>query len=93
MMNGMPMFNPMMGQPPAMNNSNFMMSPMMNQQPSIGNPNFMNQIQQFSNNFQQMYPNMDPRMKVQELINTGQMSQQQYNMFRQMVNSITGMNL
>lgn len=40
--------------------------------------NMMNQFQQFRNNFQG-----DPKQKVQELLNSGQMSQQQFNYLSQ----------
>ena len=50
--------------------------------------NFMAQFNQFKQNFQQT--GTDPRQKVQELLNSGQMTQEQFNMFRMMANQITG---
>ena len=46
-------------------------SPMQNPNPMM---NMVQQFQQFSSNFQG-----DPRQRVQELLNSGQMSQQQFN--------------
>lgn len=61
-------------------------APMMNN----GFFGFMNQFNQFKNNFQG-----DPRQQVQQLLDTGQMSQQQFNQlsqtasqFQQMMNLI-----
>ena len=53
-------------------------NPFFNQNQPMGNPNpIMNMIQQF----QQFKANFrgDPRQRVQELLNSGQMSQQQFN--------------
>ena len=49
-----------------------------NQQP-MGNPNMLQQFIQFRNNFRG-----DPKQKVQELLNSGQMSQQQFNQLSQL---------
>ena len=51
-------------------------NPFFNQNQPTGNP-LMNMIQQF----QQFKANVrgDPRQRVQELLNSGQMSQQQFN--------------
>lgn len=58
----------------------------------MNNPsNMMQQFQTFVNNFQQMGRN--PREVIQELLNSGQMSQQQYEMLRQKANQIMGMNI
>lgn len=86
MMNGIPNLFNFMGRPPMMNSvPNFN-----NTNP---NQNLLNNFQQFAANFQQSYPNMDPRSKVQELLNSGQMTQDQYNQLRMQVNQLTGMNL
>lgn len=42
--------------------------------------NLMNQFQQFASQFQG-----DPQAKVQELLNSGQMTQEQFNQFSNMV--------
>ena len=49
--------------------------------------NMMSMIQQF-NQFRQTF-NGDPRAKVQELLNSGQMSQEQYNQLSQMANQMS----
>lgn len=50
--------------------------------------NFFAQFNQFRQNFQQT--GEDPRQKVQELLNSGKMTQEQFNFFRMMANKITG---
>ena len=47
--------------------------------------NMMKQFQQFRNNFQG-----DPKQKVQELLNSGQMSQQQFNYLSQIAQQFQG---
>lgn len=49
---------------------------------------FMTQFNQFRQNFQQS--GIDPKQKVQELLNSGKMTQEQFNVFRMMANQITG---
>lgn len=50
-------------------------NPFYNQNQPTQNPNpMMNMVQQFKANFRG-----DPRQRVQELLNSGQMSQQQFN--------------
>ena len=51
-----------------------------NQQPQLngGFANLMSQFNQFKNNF-----NGDPRQQVQQLLDSGQMSQQQFNQLSQ----------
>lgn len=60
----------------------------------IGNPmlnNFMNFQNQFNLFRQQMLSqNINPQAKVQELLNSGRMSQEQFNQLRMMANMITG---
>lgn len=48
----------------------------------------MQQFQTFVNNFQKL--GKDPRQTVQELLNSGQMSQQQYNQLSQVAKQILG---
>jgi hypothetical protein len=54
--------------------------------------NYQNFQQQFAN-FQQQMNGIDPRQKIQELLNSGQMSQQQFNNLRFIVNQMTGRNI
>lgn len=55
--------------------------------------NFQQQYSQFANNFQQNNNGMDPQMVVQNMLNSGQMSQQQFNQCRMMANQIMGVNM
>ena len=48
----------------------------------------LQQFQTFVNNFQKM--GKDPRQVVQELLNSGQMSQQYYNQLSQIASQILG---
>ena len=52
--------------------------------------NFRNQLNQFQQNLSNQ--GINPQQKVQELLNSGQMSQQQFEQLRQMANQITGKN-
>lgn len=49
------------------------------------NQNMFQQLQQFMNNFRG-----DPRQKVQELLQNGQMTQEQFNQLSQMADQLTG---
>lgn len=51
--------------------------------------NMQNFQKQFAN-FQKQMGNVNPQQKVQEMLNNGQMSQQQFNMLRMMANQLTG---
>ncbi len=51
------------------------------------NLNMIQKFQQFMNNFRG-----DPRSKVQELLNSGQMTTEQFNQFSNIANQITGRN-
>lgn len=53
-----------------------------------GFQNFLGQFQQFQKNFNA--GGMSPQQKVQELLNSGQMSQEQFNQFRQLAMTING---
>lgn len=53
--------------------------------------NFMNQFNQFKQNIQQN--GINPQAQVQQLLNSGQMTQEQFNQFRAMANQITGKNM
>ena len=52
-----------------------------------GYQNFMNQFNAFAQQMRQ-----DPRQQAQQMLNSGQMSQQQFEWCRQMANSILGVN-
>lgn len=52
-----------------------------------GYQNFMNGFNSFAQQMRQ-----DPRQQAQQMLNSGQMSQQQFEWCRQMTNSILGMN-
>lgn len=54
--------------------------------------NFQNQFDQFSRNFSNNNNGMNPQAMVQNLLNSGQMTQDQFNQFRIMANQITGQN-
>ena len=56
-----------------------------------GNPmgNMVNMLQRF-NQFKQQFQNQDPEKMVQQLLDSGKMSQEQYKQFRDMANSILG---
>lgn len=53
-----------------------------------GYQNFMNGLNSFA---QQL--NQDPRTQAQQMLNSGRMTQQQFEQLRQMANALTGMNL
>ena len=65
-------------------------NPFFNQNQPMGSPNPMlnmiQQFQQFKANFQG-----DPRQRVQELLNSGQMSQQQFNYLSNLANQFQNM--
>ena len=50
--------------------------------------NFQNGFQQFKQQVEQQ--GINPQQKVQELLNSGQMSQQQFNQLREFANMLTG---
>ena len=51
--------------------------------------NMVNMLQRF-NQFKQQFGNQDPEKMVQQLLDSGKMSQEQYKQFRDMANSILG---
>ena len=51
---------------------------------------FMNQFNQFRQNLQQN--GINPQQQVQQLLNSGQMTQEQFNQYRDIANQITGRN-
>lgn len=53
--------------------------------------NFKTQFELFKQNMQRQ--NISPQQKVQELLNSGQMTQQQFEHLRQLANQITGKNI
>lgn len=46
------------------------------------------QFEKFTQNFMQKNPGIDPRRKVQELLNSGKMSQQQFDQLQNMARNI-----
>lgn len=50
---------------------------------NIGPGNFMDELNKFANNYQG-----DPKAEVQNLLNSGKMSQQAYSRFNQMASAI-----
>ena len=64
-----------------------MKNPLFNEfRPKNGMDGFIAQVKQMQQNFQG-----NPKDEVQRLLNSGQMSQQQFNEFAQMANQIRGM--
>ena len=57
-------------------------------QQMFNNPQFKQQFEAFSRNFQQSGQN--PQQVVQQLLNSGQMTQSRFNQLRDIVNQITG---
>ena len=53
-----------------------------------GQNGFNNRLSQFENQLNQQ--NINPEQKVQELLNSGQMTQQQFNQFAAIANMLTG---
>ena len=70
-----------------------MPNPLYNQMGGGQMPGPMGQMQQFMSAFQQFKQSFrgDPRQEVQRLLNSGQMSQQQYNQLQQMAQQMTQM--
>jgi len=70
-----------------------MPNPLFNQMGGNQMPGPMGQMQQMMNAFQQFKANFkgDPQQEVQRLLNSGQMSQQQYNQLQQMANQMSRM--
>lgn len=63
------------------------MNPIMGMNPQM----FMQQFQTFMQQFKQ--GNANPQQMVQNLLNQGKMSQEQFNQLRNMANQITGMKM
>jgi len=53
----------------------------------------MQQFSQFQKNWQSQNPGMNPQQAVQNLLNSGKMSQQQFEQLRNMANKFTGINM
>ena len=62
-----------------------MSNPLFNQFQNKTNQNIMQQFEQFKKNF-----TGNPQQKVQELLNSGKMSQQQFNQLQQMARNLFG---
>ena len=58
----------------------------------FNNPaDFQNKFNQFVQNYRGQW-NQDPKERVQELLDSGRMTQEQYNKFREIANSFLGTN-
>lgn len=58
---------------------------------NFNNPlELMQQFIQFKQNFERTYPGANPQAMVQNLLNTGRMSQSQFEQLRKMANALTG---
>ena len=53
----------------------------------------MQQFQKFRQNWLQQNPNVSPQQAVQNLLNSGKMSQQQFEQFRNIAYSFSGMKM
>ncbi|SFA75704.1 hypothetical protein [Selenomonas ruminantium] len=53
----------------------------------------MQQFNQFRQNWLQQNPNTSPQQAVQQLLNSGKMSQQQFEQFRKIANGFSGMKM
>ena len=53
----------------------------------------MQQFQKFRQNWLQQNPNVSPQQAVQNLLNSGKMSQQQFEQFRNIANNFSGMKM
>ena len=53
----------------------------------------MQQFNQFRQNWLQQNPNTSPQQAVQQLLNSGKMSQQQFAQFRKIANGFSGMKM
>lgn len=57
----------------------------------LQNPqNLMEQFSDFVKNFNQQYNGQNPQQMVQQMLNSGQMSQAQFNQYREYANKILG---
>lgn len=54
---------------------------------------FKQQFDSFAQNFQRNFGNANPQQMVQNLLNSGKMSQAQFNQYRDVANQITGLRL
>lgn len=64
-----------------------MINPMLN---NLGQ--LMQNFNSFAQQFRSQNQNVTPQQRVQELLNSGQMSQQDFNQLREIANMITGRN-
>lgn len=64
-----------------------MINPMLN---NFGQ--LMETFNRFTQQFRAQNQNVSPKQKVQELLNSGQMSQEDFNQLREIANRITGKN-
>ncbi len=60
----------------------------------MGNPQlFQKQLNNFAQNYSRTFGNISPQQAVQQLLNSGQMTQAQFNQLRDIANRITGQRL
>ena len=60
----------------------------------MSNPQmFKKQFETFAQNFQRNFNGANPQQMVQNLLNNGKMTQEQFNQFRTIANQITGLRL
>lgn len=56
----------------------------------INNPQMFQRLNDFAQNFQRNFGNADPKQIVQNLLDSGKMSQSQFNQFSNIANQIAG---
>ena len=56
----------------------------------INNPQMLQKFNDFAQNFQRNFGNADPKQLVQNLLNSGQMTQSQFNQFSNIANQLLG---
>ncbi len=54
---------------------------------------FLQQFNSFAQNFQRNFGNVNPQQMVHNLLNSGQMTQAQFNQYRDIANKLTGQRL
>ena len=60
----------------------------------MGNPQmFQQQFNSFAQNFQRNFGNVNPQQMVKNLLNSGKMTQAQFNQYRDIANKLTGQRL
>lgn len=66
----------------------------MNPMQLLSNPQiFQQQLNNFAQNYSRIFGNITPQQAVQNLLNSGQMTQSRFNQLRDMANRLTGQRL